>query len=63
MKVMRLNAVTELNYLWKVKAVGDPYVKPEVEPSDSPPGMHLVITTYTDATRIVDLWEAGMMCL
>jgi hypothetical protein len=61
--MLKAYVLTDLNYLWKVKAVGDAYLKEMDISKDSPAGMHLVITTYTDDTRINGMWEDGMLCL
>jgi hypothetical protein len=65
MSNMSANAATELNYLWKVRMVGQPYMTPGLEPfpGESPSGVTLAFTTFTSDIKINDMWEEGRICL
>jgi len=61
---MNANIATELNYLWKVKAIGGSYMNPEVEVlRDSLTGEALVLTILTDDRNIRTMWEEGTISL
>ena len=61
---MRANVATELNYLWKVKMVGQPYMDPQTRAlRESRTGEVLVFTTFTTDQRIKDMWRDGQLSL
>jgi hypothetical protein len=63
--LMNANVATELNYLWKVKAVGGAYMDPAVEVlrKDSPSGEILVLTILTEDRNIKSMWVDGTLSL
>ena len=61
---MSANVATELNYLWKVKMVGQPYMDAENRAlRESRAGDVLVFTTFTTDQWITDMWEDGRLSL
>lgn len=63
--LMNANVATELNYLWKVKAVGGAYMDPAVEvlKTNFPSGQILVVTILTDDKNIRSMWQDGSISL
>jgi hypothetical protein len=61
---MKADIATELNYLWKVKAVGGSYMDPATQVlQDSPAGEIFIITILTEDHDIEGMWENGRMSL
>ena len=61
---MSANVATELNYLWKVKAVGGAYMDPAGEVlKTNPSGEILVVTILTEDKNIGSMWQDGSVSL
>lgn len=62
---MNTNAATELNYIWKIKTVGQAYMAPETEQLKH--GFtacdHLSFSTFTGDGKLREMWDDGQLSL